>query len=58
MGIFVKQSVEFEIGVKPCAKAGAIPACADTEGNFTIHLTWKLEQPPPTSKTHLPSTKA
>jgi len=32
-----------EFGIKLGAKAGIIIACADTEANFTVRLTWKRE---------------
>ena len=47
-----------EFGIKLSAKAGAIIACAGTEANFTVRLTWKRANEHPQSHAQTPSPNA
>ena len=56
LGDLSADEIGVEFGIKLGAKAGVIIACADTEANFTVSLTWKRGQPPSSSGTQLNST--
>lgn len=50
LGGLSADEIGVEFGIKLGAKAGTIIACADTEANFTVRLTWKRENVPSPSQ--------